>query len=485
MLNKFSIIVAATDRLGIGLKGSIPWRLREDMKYFKQITCTTEDPEKRNAVIMGRLTYESLPEQYRPLKDRINYILSRDESTIEKYGNIENVIVCSSLDEALLKVFNRVETPLIEKVFIIGGGQIYKSAIHLPECEYIYITKIHSTIDCDTFFPIIDNSFELTSHSEDKIENEISFCFDIYKKKNSSFLLPPVRTDINEHEEYQYLHMIRHILDHGVLRGDRTGTGTRSVFGTQMRYSLRDNIIPVLTTKRVFWRGVVEELLWFIRGDTNMYHLKDKNIHIWDGNGSREFLDSCGLTEREEGDLGPIYGFQWRHFGADYVDFNHDYSNQGVDQIKHIIETLKHNPNDRRIILSAWNPAALHLMALPPCHVMCQFYVANGELSCQMYQRSCDMGLGVPFNIASYSLLTHILCSMTGLKPGEFIHVMGDTHVYINHRDALEVQLTREPKPFPKLIIKNNHENIDDFVFDDFELVDYNPYGAIKMKMAV
>jgi dihydrofolate reductase / thymidylate synthase len=218
------------------------------------------------------------------------------------------------------------------------------------------------------------------------------------------------------HPEQQYLAIIKDILTSGVFRSDRTGVGTLSKFGVQMRFSLRDSTLPLLTTKRVFWRGVAEELLWFISGDTNAKTLQDKDIHIWDGNGSREFLDKCGLAHREVGDLGPVYGFQWRHFGAKYDTMHASYDGLGVDQLAQVVDKLKHNPTDRRIILSAWNPAALPEMALPPCHMFAQFYVSHGELSCQMYQRSADMGLGVPFNIASYALLTYLLAKVTGLK---------------------------------------------------------------------
>eukprot|EP01006_Ploeotia_vitrea_P036486 TRINITY_DN66026_c6_g1_i2.p3 TRINITY_DN66026_c6_g1~~TRINITY_DN66026_c6_g1_i2.p3 ORF type:complete len:253 (-),score=136.10 TRINITY_DN66026_c6_g1_i2:83-841(-) len=252
-----------------------------------------------------------------------------------------------------------------------------------------------------------------------------------------------------------------------------------------MRFSLRDDVFPLLTTKRTFWRGVAEELLWFISGSTNGKLLSDKKIRIWDGNGSREYLDSIGLTEREEGDLGPVYGFQWRHFGAKYTDVHADYSGHGIDQLAICIDKIKNNPNDRRIIMSAWNPTDLKQMALPPCHMFCQFYVANGELSCQMYQRSCDMGLGVPFNIASYALLTRLVAQVCDLKPGEFVHTLGDAHVYLNHVDALELQLQREPRPFPKLKINPEVKDIDGFKFSDFTLVGYNPHGKIPMKMAV
>lgn len=286
------------------------------------------------------------------------------------------------------------------------------------------------------------------------------------------------------HDEQQYLNLIEQIIKNGIEKGDRTGVGTISIFGTQMRFNLRDSF-PLLTTKRVFWRAVIEELLWFIDGKTDVKSLQDKGVHIWDGNSTKEFFNKNGLIDREEGDLGPIYGFQWRHFGAKYKTCHDNYKNEGIDQLNQIIETIRTNPNDRRMIMSAWNPVDIAQMALPPCHCLAQFYVANGELSCQMYQRSADMGLGVPFNIASYSLLTYMIAHITGLKPGDFIHTMGDTHIYTNHIEPLKEQLTRTPRKFPKLSIKRKIENIDDFKLDDFELTDYKPYPKIYMEMAV
>ncbi|XP_054016074.1 thymidylate synthase [Hylaeus anthracinus] len=287
------------------------------------------------------------------------------------------------------------------------------------------------------------------------------------------------------HEEYQYLDLIRKIINEGANRSDRTGVGTLSLFGTQMRFSLRDNTFPLITTKRVFWRGVVEELLWFIKGSANAKELSEKNVHIWDANSSRAFLDSCGLTDREEGDLGPVYGFQWRHFGAKYTNMHADYKGQGIDQLQDVIHQIKNSPDSRRIIMSAWNPTDIPQMALPPCHCLVQFYVNKDELSCQLYQRSADMGLGVPFNIASYSLLTCMLAHITNLKPGEFVHTMGDCHVYLNHVSALKEQLKRTPKPFPRLKIVRNVQNVDDFVAEDFELLGYEPHGKLSMAMAV
>ncbi|XP_067257430.1 thymidylate synthase isoform X1 [Chanodichthys erythropterus] len=285
-------------------------------------------------------------------------------------------------------------------------------------------------------------------------------------------------------DERGYLNLVEYILQHGARKGDRTGTGVISVFGTQARYSLRDQF-PLLTTKRVFWKGILQELLWFIKGSTNAKELSEKGVRIWDANGSRDFLDKNGFTDREEGDLGPVYGFQWRHFGAEYKDMHTDYSGQGVDQLQKVIDTIKSNPEDRRIIMCAWNPKDLPMMALPPCHALCQFYVSDGELSCQLYQRSGDIGLGVPFNIASYALLTYMIAHITGLKPGDFVHTIGDAHIYTNHIDPLKEQIQREPRPFPKLKIKRKVEQIDDFSAEDFEIYDYDPHPAIKMQMAV
>lgn len=259
-------------------------------------------------------------------------------------------------------------------------------------------------------------------------------------------------------------------------------------------------ILPLLTTKRVFLRAVVAELLWFVAGSTSSLTLSEAGVKIWDGNGSREFLDSVGLGHREVGDLGPVYGFQWRHFGADYVDAKTDYTGQGVDQLAEVIDKLRNKPHDRRIILSAWNPRDLKLMALPPCHMFAQFYVSyprgageNGEggkpkghLHCQLYQRSCDMGLGVPFNIASYALLTHMLAHVCDLVPGTFTQVMGDAHVYMDHVDALKVQLEREPRDFPTLeIVREKGGSIDGWKAEDFVINGYDPHKTIAMKMSV
>ncbi|ODV78058.1 thymidylate synthase [Suhomyces tanzawaensis NRRL Y-17324] len=295
--------------------------------------------------------------------------------------------------------------------------------------------------------------------------------------------------------EQAYLDLCQYIIDNGENRPDRTGTGTRSVFAPpQLRFDLSNDTFPLLTTKKVFSKAIIHELLWFVAGSTDAKLLSDKGVKIWEGNGSRQYLDSLGLTHRREGDLGPVYGFQWRHFGAEYKDCDADYAGQGFDQLLDVIKKLKTNPYDRRIIMSAWNPPDFAKMALPPCHVFCQFYVnfpenARPKLSCLLYQRSCDMGLGVPFNIASYALLTKMIAHIVDMDCGEFIHTMGDAHVYLDHIDALKEQLTRIPRDFPKLHIKaeraDHIKTIDDFKYEDFEISEYDPYGPIKMKMSV
>lgn len=280
--------------------------------------------------------------------------------------------------------------------------------------------------------------------------------------------------------------MIRDIIENGEEKEDRTGVGTLSKFGIQTRWNLENDEFPLLTTKKVYFKGIAEELFWLIKGDTNALHLNEKGIKIWNGNSSREYLDKLGFLDRDIGDLGPIYGFQWRHFGAKYKDMNTDYTNQGIDQLKQVIDLIQNDPSSRRIILTAWNPIDLSLMALPPCHIFCQFYVSKSkELSCQMYQRSGDMGLGVPFNIASYALLLRLIAQVTNLKPKELIHIIGDAHIYKNHIGPLKEQIQRKPRPFPKLKLNPKITKLEDFQFSDLELIDYNPYPSIVMEMAI
>ena len=294
----------------------------------------------------------------------------------------------------------------------------------------------------------------------------------------------------------QYLELLDKICREGVVRGDRTGTGTKGIFGYQMRFDLRDGF-PLVTTKRLFLKGVIYELLWFLRGDTNIKYLVDNGVHIWDSDAFRyynelcvrhgvlpvdkdTFLAAAGVESPIEGyrfgDLNNVYGYQWRSWPTG--------DGGAIDQIKRVIETIKHNPNSRRMIVSAWNVADVDSMALPPCHTMFQFFVAEGRLSCQLYQRSGDTFLGVPFNIASYALLTMMIAKECGLEPGEFVHTLGDAHLYLNHVEQAEEQLSREPRKLPTMVLNPSVSSIFDYTFEDFTLEGYDPHPAIKAPLS-
>ena len=283
--------------------------------------------------------------------------------------------------------------------------------------------------------------------------------------------------------ENQYLNLIDDILNYGEIFNGRNGS-TKAIFGSCMYFNLENNTIPILTTKQMAWRTCAKELFWFIKGSTSNTELQRQNVKIWNENASREFLDSRGLTEYPENDLGPIYGFQWRHFNANYRGCDSKYIGDGVDQLQSIIDTLK-NPdtrNSRRLILTAWNPCQLNEMALPPCHLLCQFNVTKDKyLSCSLYQRSGDVGLGVPFNIMSYSLLTYLVARCTGLEPYEFIYNLGNAHIYSEHIDLLKQQIERKPNDFPKIKINKESGNIEDYSIDDIEINDYNYLKAINL----
>jgi dihydrofolate reductase/thymidylate synthase len=542
-----AIVAASTATRGIGFKGDLPWKLPGDMQHFKTVTMgnggsgSGDDVKdvnsgKVNAVVMGRKTWESIPTKFRPLQGRTNVVLtsgkrsdgdgnskgngntttttdptatttaSQSSSSSQSYP--EGVITASSLQDAWQQL---ATLDNLGQIFIIGGSQLYEQAVAQNYVHTIIYTSVDAPLDMefDAYFPelgedewtcqngVCETATTTTTTDKDtqqvppQQQVQVQPQQGLHTDPKSGWTYKFLTYTRQNKQEQQYLDLIASILKHGIPRGDRTGTGTLSQFGAQMRFSLRDHQLPLLTTKRTFWRGVAEELLWFISGSTNANILaQEKNVHIWDGNGSTEFLQARGLGHREPGDLGPVYGFQWRHFGAKYQDMHTDYTGQGVDQLKDCIHKIIHNPEDRRIVMSAWNPADLDDMALPPCHMFCQFYVDThkNELSCQMYQRSADMGLGVPFNIASYALLTHMMAHVTGLKAGDLVHTIGDAHVYLNHVQPLQEQLKRTPRPFPKIYInpeKKKGADIDSFEFSDFNVIGYHPMKTIKMEMAV
>ena len=286
------------------------------------------------------------------------------------------------------------------------------------------------------------------------------------------------------HDEYQYLHLVNDIVAHGEMVSGRNGNA-KTIVGASMHFDLANGTLPLLTTKKVAWKTCLRELLWFIRGQTDNNILRDQNVSIWNGNASREFLDSRGLVDNREGDLGPVYGHQWRHFNADYTTCDADYSGMGVDQLGAVVESLEDpsRRSSRRLVVSAWNPCQIDSMALPPCHVIMQFNVLGNKLHCSLYQRSAHVWLGVPFNIASYSMLTHLLAHHVGLEAGEFIHHLGNCHIYDDHLELLEEQTEREPYPFPTLRFRDRRDALDLYEVDDFVVEGYESHESIKMDM--
>ena len=515
----FDIIVACCNKNGIGKDGELPWKLKKEMQHFKKIT-TDAPAGYKNVVIMGRKTWESIPEKFKPLPHRYNIILTSKQSylTGEKYTD-QDIRTYRSFNDAL-EVLARIKHLFnYNKIFIIGGERLYEEAIRNRNCNNIYMTKIYKKIECDRFFPKINeakflneclaeenygssNRFILEDVSPMIDDNNIHFRYIRYRNINripstnlsksseEQIHMPDVPVDKyywgweNKAEE-QYLNLLRDILKDGDKRQTRNAI-TYSRFGLRMEFDI-STYIPVLTTKRVYWKGVVEELLWFLRGSTNAKELDAKGVKIWNGNTTREFLDSRGLHHYEVGDIGPTYGFGFRHYGAEYNGMSADYNGKGFDQIAYVLDELRNNPTSRRILINIWNPAVMDKMSLTPCACQYQFYVNDGKLTCQMYQRSADMFLGNPFNITSSSLLTYILAKYSGLEPDKLIICLGDAHIYDGHIDAVKEQLNRKSRPFPILRIGDDNgkipDKIEELEYNHFKLIGYEPHPSIKAEM--
>ncbi len=470
-IDNLSLVVAIDNHRGIGFNGKIPWNSKADMKYFKALT--SNKAYFKNAVVMGRKTFDSIG---KVLDNRLNIVITKHLEPLGPDGpdGSDSPIFVKSPDLAI----EYCQKNNIDNIFVIGGSQIYEQFMPFASCLYVSHMNINSHVICDTYFPEIPDYFRIYSSSPLVGENGsfegTSVC---YKRVQcvSNFIRWP--------DEHQYLEMVRKILEEGSLKSNRTDTGAVSIFGHSSKWCLKDNKFPLLTTKKVFSRGVIEELLWFISGSTNSKVLEEKGVKIWMPNTTREFLDNRGLVNYKEGDIGAGYGFQWRHSGADYNGHDVDYTGKGVDQIKDLVDGLKNDPDSRRHIICSWNPSALSKMALPPCHVLFQAYVVDKTLHTILYQRSADVGLGVPFNIASYALFTRMLAHCCDLNPGTFTHYTGDTHIYESHITAMKTQMFRMPRESPKLFIKTDNKDIFSMTFSDFEIVDYEPHDIIKMNM--
>ena len=487
---KFSIVVSLNNHNLIGENDKLLIHSKKDLKNFQQIT--TGKSETKNIVIMGYKTWLSIPEGKRPLKDRMNIVLTKSHIVSES----ENVKSFKSLEKAF-----SWSSKGDGEIFVIGGTQIFNECCkseYIDNLSKLYVTRFddnyHPRNTTHSFPSQLFNDMKLVKQSainheicerphletpksfldeylKEQTSKSISFTFDIYQNKN----------EINE-EEYQYLNLLNKVLEEG-LETESRNSKVFSLFGERMVYDLSKGF-PLLTTKRVGYKTVLRELLWFINGSTSNQELVDQNVHIWTANSSREFLDSRGL-EYEEGDLGPVYGFQWRHFGAEYISHDTNYRGKGIDQLQNVIDLINKEPNSRRIIMNSWSPPDLDKMALPPCHVMCQFNVdtKNNKLDCQLYQRSGDMFLGVPFNIASYAFLTHIIAKLTGYQVGKLIHVLGDTHIYESHIEAVKTQIKRIPYQFPELNISNQLTDINTIKEHYFTLQNYKYHDRISAPM--
>jgi dihydrofolate reductase/thymidylate synthase len=511
MKRTFSIIGACirstgANNWGIGFKNELPWpKLSKDMKFFAKQTTTVMDNSKSksksiyNSVIMGRNTWDSIPDNFKPLSDRLNIVVSSNTEFLNNLPQNKLIHGTNSIENALDFSYSR---SYIENTFVIGGQTIWDQTINHPELSKIYLTRIETKdvvnvkdnilpIKCDTFFPkmpkwMILNS-DLTNRAKEHSDSkDFILEFEVFENKSHP-----------KSDELQYTSLLKTIIKDGENKDGRNGH-TLSTFGTQHIFDLQDGF-PLLTTKRMFFPGIVKELLFFLRGETNANILSKDNVKIWDGNTTRDFLDSRGLTHYSVGDMGPMYGFNWRHFGAKYYGMNGNYSdlNKGHDQLYDLVKSLTNDPNSRRHLLTTFDPSTVKNSVLAPCHgLTIQFNIRNGLLDCKMYQRSVDVALGYPFNIASYGLLVHILCHITGLKPGKLVMTLGDTHLYKNHIEKVTRQIKRIPLVKPTLeltkefnvigtTVEDKIKFIENLSCNDFKLSNYNYWPGIKMKMVV
>lgn len=499
---KISSIVCVAKHKGkllIGNNNTLLFELKEDLSNFKRLT-------KDSIVVMGRKTWFSLPRNSRPLKDRINIILTKDKNLhklspaphqLFLYLNFKKVSD-KKVYFMTMEQFEYFSRYILSEIFIIGGGEIYNlfinhltlfpTTIHLTEVYDFNYTNFNSNTTF-TYTNGLPYWYNLEKYSEEILDENYNLKY--------RFLTYTYNTKkINETYDYKYLELCKEVLYKGIQKEDRTNTGTLSLFGTQLIFNITDNV-PLLTTKNIPWKHVIHELLWFLRGDTDAKILQNVGVKIWNGNSSRAFLDSRELYNYEEGVLGPIYGWNFRFFGAPYSQALSDTSScdtrkiGGVDQIDYVLNELKNNPSSRRILISLWNPQDYNKVALMCCHYSIQFNVRieNGKrfLDCLFNMRSSDVFLGLPFNIFSYTVLTYIFAKKCNMIPGNLIYNGGDTHIYLNHIQQIHTQLTRVSYSYPKLLLDDSIESKDfkDITINDFKLLGYFPNETIRGDMAI
>lgn len=476
------------DKLAIGSKGQLLFKLKEDMRFFRNITSKQTVNGSKNIVLMGRKTYDSIPSEFKPLKNRINIVLTNNDDLIT-----DNIIDGSKeLYYVTMDTFLNFYDPSFN-IFVIGGSEIYSEFD--DSYDTIYLTEVKPLKNCkmdepDSFIEPPSYSYNIVDYSEKytNIEKTCEYRIITYKRNDN----PTSFDDL-------YFTLFNRILEYGNSRIDRTNVGTISYFGNSVEFDISNGFIPIMTTKYVPFKTIVEELLWICRGDTDARILQKKNIKIWDGNTSRDFLNKRGLHHYSEGILGAGYGWQLRFHGAEYDQKYGDTSiirkNEqhpgGFDQLEYVLDLLKNDPYSRRIMFSYWNPSDFDKTALNPCHVLVQFYVEdiNNEkyLSCQFYMRSSDTFLASCYNICSYTILTYILAKKCNMKPHKIIYTVGDSHIYSNHLSAVREQLGRTPRSCPKLLVDDSviEKDWNEIDVDDFELMGYFPDKSIKAPMAV
>ena len=484
----FKIIVACDSKNGIGLNNTIPWKLSKEIQYFKKITTHRTNPLLLNVVIMGRKTWDSIPDNYKPLSNRINIVLTK---TLTSKSNFTNLFFCSSIENSI-DLLNSIKNVNLDNIYIIGGESIYREVLTNSKCTKIYLTEIYNNYNCDKFFPEIPNYYKLVTISNFIEDNNEYYRNLVYYNTNTN-----TNTNTNNSNPYElwenkeernYLDVMQKILTFGEKKIDRTKIGILSLFGESLKYDLRDTF-PVLTTRRQFLRGVFEELKFYISGKTDNSILNDNKITIWNANTTREFLDKRGLSHYPENDMGETYGFNFRHYGAEYKTCKEDYTNKGFDQIDYVLNLIKNDPTSRRIIIDIWNCSTLHKAALPPCLCKYQFNVnlEKQELDLIIYLRSSDFFLANNWNTCTGAFLVHMICNLKdiNLTPGTLTVFSADTHIYLSHIEQSKENIKREPRPFPKLVIKDKKDKLEDFNYSDMKIIGYKPYKTISAKMAV